>query len=503
MSRSKDRPNAPAASMAVPPWMTGGDPKQLQDICEWHMESTDDPERPYLVRTAEALHGRSPQFLTMTKLADSGNANKQGAFSRMRRLKHFDGLVPEESWEAATKAHSRLVEHYPQEATALLMSMRMLISAAPTAEAAAEMVRKSFAEWFLDSAPDASCYLIEVSETLGYRYSVTRALLNTHDPARTEHGRAARELLFESARGLFSDTTFGLSAYLDCMCTSLSPEVWAFPIGRPGAVILIIFGAPMSGQSSLPLDKIQLFSPAGYGGYESRTDPTIKSSVLAKAAFWWIQQLNTLFSVATEPANHVRNGTYEPSMAMEKLLTLEQVFRDCQSIATATRDRHARLSLAFQALVRMQGLVPGLNWKKVAGLSDGQSTMALIKETIPAELHPVFLPRAEQAIGALEELERGFFLANLAGEDKVRLPGPNGKEELVARRQAVTEWLLLYRNSLHGFDKIPTPRQRALLAAHDGRIPGAIADLAWLQLLAVLARPESLSRFRRKNERNS
>ncbi|MFK0073198.1 hypothetical protein [Arthrobacter woluwensis] len=421
----------------------------------------------------------------------------------MHRLKHLDGLVPEESWEAATKAHSRLVERYPQEPTALLMSMRMLISSAPTAEKAAKVVRRSFAEWFLGSAPEASCYLIEVSETLGYRYSVTRALLNTHDPARTEHGRATQDLLFESARGLFSDTTFGLSAYLDCMCTSLSPEVWAFPIGRPGAVILIIFGAPMSGQSSLPLDKIQLFSPADYGGYKSRVDPTINSSALAKAASWWIQQLNTLFSVATEPANYVRNGTYEPSMAMEKLLTLEQVFRDCQSIATATRDRHARLSLAFQALVRIQGLVPGLTWKKVAGLSEVRSTLALIQESMPAELHPVFLPRAEQAIEALEELEQGFFLANLAGEDEVRLPGPRGKEENVPRRQAVTEWLLLYRNSLHGFDKTPTLRQRALLAAHDGRIPGAIADLAWLQLLALLARPESLSRFRRKTGRSS
>ncbi|MFK4637206.1 hypothetical protein [Paenarthrobacter histidinolovorans] len=421
----------------------------------------------------------------------------------MHRLKRYDGFVPEESWEAATKAHNRLAEHHPKDATALLMSMRMLISAALTAEAAAEMVRKSFAEWFLDSAPDASCYLIEVSETLGYRYSVTRALLNTHDPVQAEHGRAARELLFESARGLFSDTTFGLSAYLDCMCTSLSPEVWAFPIGRPGAVILILFGAPMSGQSSLPLDKIQLFSPAGHGVTESRTDPELQSPVMAKAALWWIQQLNTLFSIATEPANHVRNGVYDPSMALEKLLTLEQVFRDCQSIATATRDRHAQLSLAFQALVRMQGLVPGLNWKKVAGLSEVKSTMALIKETVPAALHPVFLPRAEQAIEALEELERGFFLANLAGENEVRLPGPNGKEELVHRRQAVTEWLLLYRNSLHGFDKVPTPRQRALLAAHDGKIPGAIADLAWLQLLALLARPESLSRFQRKRERTS
>lgn len=480
--------------MSVPPWMTGGDPRELQTLCSWDMVDAD-TSSAFMVRTRESQHGKSPRFLQLSKLADSRNANDPSAYSRMNRLRSYDGIVPDETWEYARAAHTRLTREHPEESTALLMSMQILISAAPSAAQALEMTQKTFAAWMLPAAQDASCYLIEVSEHLGYRYSATRALLNTHDPD-LPSAVEARELLFESARGLFSDTTFGLSAYLDCMCSSLSPEVWAFPIGRPGAVILLVFGSVMSGQANLPRDKIQLLSPSSSRSSRHRLDPGIEPKVFAKAAGWWIGQLNVLFSIATEPANYEREGAYDPSMALEKLLTLEQVFRDCQSIATLTRDEHARLSLAFQALVRIQGLVPSLNWKKVAGLAESRKALAALKSAMPREIQSVFLPRAERAVNALEKLEDGFFLANRAGEKEVRLPRQSGEDEFVSRSKAVAEWLLLYRNSLHGFDKPTTPRQRALLSSHDGQLPAGLADLAWLQLLVLMARPQSLARFR-------
>jgi hypothetical protein len=410
-------------------------------------------------------------------------------------------MVPEESWDIALSVNERLEKSYPEEPTALLVSMQALITAAPSAEAAMNVLHQTFSRWVLPSAPDASCHLIEVAETLGYRYSVTRALLNAHKPRLSGSPSDASKLVFGSAQRLFGDTTLGLSAYLDCMCSSLSPDVWAFPIPRPGGVVLLIFGSVTPGQSDLPLDIIQLLSPSTNTAPRARPYPDISPDDFTKAAHWWVKQLNTLFSVATEPANHVRHGAYDPSMALEKLLTLEQVFRDCQSIATITRDQHARLTLTFQALIRIKGLVPSLEWKKVASLAAARKTLKMLQSEMPVDIHPVYLPRAERAVEALEEMEQGFFLANAAGEDGVRLPSPQGKEELVPRSQAVTEWLQLYRNSLHGFDKPTTQRQRALLASHDGRVPGALADLAWLQLLGLLAKPDTLARFRTKPNR--
>jgi hypothetical protein len=497
LSRTKDRSAAAAVRMRVPSWMTGGDPQQLERLCDWDMQIEDGQVGTYLVRTRGARHGRSAKLLVMTKLADARNAGNLGSYSRMNRLRPLERMVPEESWGAALSVYERLEEKYPDEPAATLLQMQVLITAAPTIETAVNAAHQTFSNWVLPSEPKASCHLIEVSEALGYRYSVTRALLNVHEPAQIKSADEAQKLLFGSAQKLLSDVTLGLDAYLDCMCSSLSPDVWAFPIPRPGGIVLVIFGRVAPGQSSIPLDKIQLLAPSMDNPPHYRPDPAITSDDLVKGAQWWIQQLNVMFSIATEPGNHIVDGIYHPSMALEKLLTLEQVFRDCQSIATSTRDQHARLTLAFQALLRIRGLVPSLAWKKVFGFSAARKTLRTIKSEMPANLHPLYLPRAERAIAALEEMEQGFFLANRAGEEKVRLPNDNnGKDELVTRSQAVTDWLLLYRNSLHGFDQPTTPRQQALLAAHDGHIPGAVADLAWLQLLGLLAKPEALARYR-------
>lgn len=496
MSRDKDRPVAQHVRMSIPPWMTGGDPLQLQDLCDWQMLPISGPGSEYMVRTKDAEHGRSSRFLLMTKLADSRKGEDLSVYSRMKRLRPLEHMVPEELGQLAFSTYKRLEEKYPEEPTAALVSMQAMVAAAPSTEAAMNLLQQTFTDWILPTAPDASCHLIEVAETLGYRYSVTRALLNVRNPKPTGSASATQQLVRGSALRLFGDTTLGLSAYLDCMCTSLSPDVWAFSIPRPGGVVLLIFGSATLGQSDLPLDKIQLFSPSMSTLPRFRPDHRLSPGDFTKASQWWVSQLNILFSVATEPGNHVQDGAYNPSMAVEKLLTLEQVFRDCQSIATATRDQHARLTLAFQVFTRLKGLVPSLEWKKVAGLNAARKTLKMLQTTMPLAIQPVLLPRAERAVEALEEMEDGFFLANAAGEAAIRLPADNGNEERIPRNQAVTEWLQLYRNSLHGFDKVTTPRHQALLAAHDGTIPGALADLAWLQLLGLLAKPGSLARFR-------
>jgi hypothetical protein len=498
LSRDKDRPASKHVRMSIPFWMTGGEPLKLQDLCGWQMLPVPGPGNHYMVRTKDAEHGRSSRFITMTKLADSRNCEDSSVYSRMRRLRPLEHMVPEDLGDIAYATYQRLEEKYPGEPTAALMSMQALIAAAPSTDDAMSLLQRTFTDWILPGAPNASCHLIEVAETLGYRYSVTRALLNVRNPKPTGSARESRDLVFGSALGLFGDTTLGLSAYLDCMATSLSPDVWAFPIPRPGGVVLLIFGGATPGQSDLPLDKIQLFSPSMNTVSRYRPDPGIAPDDFTKAAQWWVSQLTTMFSVATEPANHMRHGAYDPSMAVEKLLTLEQVFRDCQSIATITRDQHARLTLAFQVFTRLKGLVPSLEWKKLVGLNAARKTLMMLQTVMPLAIQPILLPRAERAVEALEEMGGGFFLANAAGEDAIRLPAEsgNGKEELVPRSRAVTEWLQLYRNSLHGFDRPTTSRHQALLAAHDGTIPGALADLAWLHLLGLLAKPGSLARFR-------
>lgn len=110
-------------------------------------------------------------------------------------------------------------------------------------------------------------------------------------------------------------------------------------------------------------------------------------------AEWWVEQLSTLFPIITEPANYVDDGVFDPAEATERLLSVEQIFGDCQSILTLTRDDHARTSLAFTRLKRLEGLIPGYKWKTVVGRSSLEAIFEKLRSDVAAELHNVFLAK--------------------------------------------------------------------------------------------------------------
>ncbi|WP_155846907.1 hypothetical protein [Arthrobacter sp. 131MFCol6.1] len=494
MSSKKVRPKAAAIKAKVPEWMMGGNPAAIAEICEWLVEPTAEPN-VWSIGSIEGRHGTNGDLFRMFKLADTSNSESVDAYSRLRRLKRHDGVIEPEIWKAARAGHAGLARNYPEEASALLMSMTMLVSAAPTADAAAVMLRQTFNEFLLPAVDNPSAYLVEIKDVVGYRFSVIRSLLTTgehtlHEAFKIEGGFAP------SSKGLFSDSTLGFGAYLACMCASLSPAVWAYPIPRAGGVILLFFGSAVSGQEPLSRDKIQLLGPP-HNTFEDEAAPAdISAKAYIRAAQWWINQLSTLFSIVTEPANFEDSqGTFDPAAATERLLSVEQMFRDCQSILTITRDGHARRALTFSFLKRLEGMIPGCKWKDLVGRSSIEKILERLRTDLPEDAQAVFLGRAERSLRVVAALEDGFFESTPEHGGTIRLPDQQGKLVSVQRKTAVTDWLAIVRNSLHGFDKTPTQRDRALLAAHDGHIPGEFSDLAWLHLLDILAHPEKLARF--------
>lgn len=497
MSRKRARPKSNPVKVKLPEWIMGGDPKDIGRVCGWKVEKTDEPA-VWLMGSEEGVHGNNGGLLRMSKLADRKNGHLAGAYTRMHRLKRHDGIAGDDLWDIAKSAHSRLVELFPEEPATMLMSMQMLISASRTAADAAHITQQAFTEYLLPVANNPSVHLVEVSDTLGYRYTLARTLLATKGDV-TVRTFKAEMMISRSSRGLFSDTSLGLSAYFACMCASLSPLVWAYPIARPGGVVLLLFGDAMSGQESLARDKIQLLSPARLAS-EGRLVPAANAEVYVRAANWWVGQLSTLFSIITEPANYADDGLYDPAEATERLLSVEQLFRDCQSILTLTRDDHARTTLSFTLLKRLEGLIPAYKWKAVVGRGALERLVEKLRTDVPEDLHDVFLRRAERAVRAVKTLEDGFFAAP-DQDDAVLLPDKNGSLVPTDRQNAVTEWLQLVRNSLHGFDR-PSFRDRALLAAHDGTIPGDFPDVAWIHILDIVAHPEKLAKFEMLRKRN-
>jgi len=366
------------------------------------------------------------------------------------------------------------------------------------------VLQQTFTEFLLPAVDEPSAYLVEVKDVVAYRFSVLRSLLT-----RGEHlGQDALEGGFApSSQGLFSDSVLGFGAYLSCMCASLSPRLWAYPIPRAGGIILLFFGTAISGQEPLARDKIQLLAPTGNALKGDTQAEHLSAKAYIRAAEWWISQLSTLFSIVTEPSNYENsNGMFDPAAAIERLLSLEQMFRDCQSILTITRDDHARRALTFTLLKRLEGMVPSYNWKHLVGRSSIERILQDLRSDLPADAQAVFLPRAERSLRVIVSLEEGFFASNLGQGGSLQLPDSQGKLVSVERKTAVTEWLAIIRNSLHGFDKTPSERDRALLAAHDGHIPGEFSDLAWLHVLDIIAHPEKLARFdflRRRKRRQA
>ena len=81
----------------------------------------------------------------------------------------------------------------------------------------------------------------------------------------------ANETVFNSARGLFSDTSLGLGAYLSPLFLALSPWVWAAPAKRPGGVVIYTFGRLVAGRRSEATELLQLFFPTA--GHRAASSP--------------------------------------------------------------------------------------------------------------------------------------------------------------------------------------------------------------------------------------
>ncbi|WP_313818242.1 hypothetical protein [Citricoccus sp.] len=455
------------------------------------MTATDEPG-VWSVRNRDVRHGVKGSLLTFTKMADRANAETTGAYSPLNRLKRHDGVGGKHLWDVARSAQRQLMEDSSEGIAMTLVGLNLLIPAIPTAQEAASITQRIFTESVLPVDDEASLYLVEVSDHLGYRYTAARMLLATKNNVSAATFKA-EGMVTRSSKGLFPDTSMGLNAYLTCMCACLSPAIWAYPVGRPGGVVLLLFGRARAGQERISRDELHLLAPGRNVAEETPSYPADRT-VYVRAAQWWVGQLDTLFSIVTEPANYVSDGMFDTAQAAERLLAVEQIFRDCQSILTQTQDDHARITLAFTLLKRLEGIFPGYDWKKVVGRTSLEGLVRTLRTDVPAELHGVFLWRAERGVRAIALLEDGFFAPAEEEQGKVPLPDKQGVLIEYERKTAVTEWLQLVRNSLHGFDK-PSPRDRALLAAHDGNIPGDFADVAWLHILDIVTHPEKLAKF--------
>lgn len=488
-----DQPPTSGAVLSLPLWVWGHNAQGLADACRWRLEPTGDSGR-WRFTLAERSGGSTPPMLHVERLVDRYRGDTPTAMRRLKQLAPTDVHLGPDLPKRAADELARLDAAHPGDVGTWLYGAALITQAAPDDQLRDVILAVVRGRLQPNHLPDAAAYLLVVDQALSYRFSLTRALLQiADDPGLLE--RPPEEFLgFNSARALFSDTTFGLDAYLGPLLTSLTPWIWGITAPRAGAVIIYTFGRAISGRRGSASDPLDLLLPRDQLG-AGPPQPSIGPRQIGQTLTWWAKQLSELFTEVTDPGNYVHvNGNYQPRKAFERLLSVEQAFRHVQVLSASDRDSHTRRVLLFQTLDTLEGLRL-LDFKQMCTLSRAQAELMDLEHMLPPDVASVLLPRARRAVEALKELQRGFFLPSRVSGDGVRVTGKHG-EHVMPLEAAVVAWLRLVRNAQHGFGgNVEFPgRDDVLLASHDGEVPRYLSDLAWLYLLRVVAHPSLLRR---------
>jgi len=425
--------------------------------------------------------------LQVTRLCGSGNLTVAN-FSALTSLASFDSYMTVDIWERVVQEYGRLSDRFPNRAEAMLEGAKALLAAAPTAGDLPGVAYEVMHALVRPALPDSGMFFIRVGEGFSRRMTVARSLLrDLVVPAQDTQGRT-----FASSHHLLADMLLGLTPFVECLLTSLSPWVWGLSVGRAGAVLIITFGKPVLGRSRIAGDILDMSARSASVRGTVSWEPEAEQADYEHSIRWWLARIDLLFSHLTEPANCAIAGLYDPRIAHERAITAVQIFKSCHMIAT-TRDQHTRQLLLFNVLDQLPGLDPRAKWEVTTSVTKARQRLAEIEERMPADVARVLLPRARVAVEALEHLADGFFAPEIVQDDAILLPDKWGGQVATPLSKAASEWLRVMRNSAHGFEQKVADRQRVLLAAHDASVPPELPDVAWLHLLHLLCYPEKVA----------
>lgn len=485
--------------MAIPGWLIGGQPDEAGPFAGWDLARTG---TGFVGRNRESVSGQRPALVKVSRLGlDADPSNVVGYEAAVSRLERYDVFTAELGVsERAKRAQEALITRHPGNLPAALLGFRMLAMGVATAAELPPVLAEMMATLTDEALPDAALYLIQTSPILANRYGVARAMLHpiTERPEHRPDGTT-----FASSMGLMNDAGYGLPAYLEPLVTSLSPFVWATTIAKAGGVLIVTFGEALDATHGKATDLLALSQrDSAIGEFDDLVDVRqIKAPAFRAALRWWVERLDVVFSQLTQPVNYVVDGLYHPPAAVERMVAFEQICRSVQTIGSS-RDEHARRLALFHALDSAAGVSSGLSRDRATTLNKMEGLLKRLREHIPADVQQVLIPRVVAAVEALREVQDGFVMNSRIRPGGILLPDAQGNDVVIPLATAAKDWLRVLRNSQHGMDD-PTPRDRALLAAHNGAVSPRIADLAWLMLLEIMTFPELLERRPRKSKPRS
>jgi hypothetical protein len=457
----------------------------LAEVAKWRIRRTPDGAE---VATEERYENRFPNLLRLTRLADKKNASDPAAYAPFRSWQPQDGLRSE---DVASRVQGLQEVADPASATDVWVSFRLQFLTIPDA-AVGPFVRETF-EWVVKELPSASLWVIEFDEALAWRIAAVRMLFAAqHNPdvlrRATDPGvRVTTPIALIRALG------YGLDPFIAPLVLPASPWVIGVNGVRRGGHVLILFGRAAAGFSDKQAaDLLDLLQPQG-PVRSPTTVPAVTPESSESWVRWWVHHLNVLLGQALDVGSFSdAEGRYQPSIHLGVLSSVERLFSSVQWILAHSTRGEGRLWRLFDVVDLLDGLSFG-SWEQMLRPDRLVRQLERLEASLPLPARSLALARCLPALHALDEFSRSFgsVAEQLTQEGELRVRQRDGVGwQSISRSAATHAYLRLLRNATHSFRRTARdPFEVSLLAAHEGDVPDAVADLAFFHLLRLLAEP--------------
>ncbi len=355
----------------------------------------------------------------------------------------------------------------------------------------------------------SSLHMIRLYPRLSRRYAAARATLAAAVSPEALQGPPENFVGFKSARGVLNASTIGAWPYLAPALVSLAPFVTGILASCGQADLVWLFGQPLVGRVH-PTDQLlpalalrggRFTSPDQLTG-EARPSATGADAVAYLA--WWVKQVNTLLSIATDPTLFADpSGSYDPRRHTAFLLSFERLFRDVLDILVGADGPEGNLLRAtYDALDCIEGMLLGLlpgdrvaSFRHLTTPSHARATLDLLESVIPADVARVALPKCRAAVDGLDTVKAGFFLQrHVSTNGLIDIPGHTGTRKW---DDAIPDYLRIDRNAAHSFlteiDPDRNPGNLEIFMSHEGTLASDLLDIPFLWLMLLVAQPHRLS----------
>lgn len=346
--------------------------------------------------------------------------------------------------------------------------------------------------------PDGSLWYVKVSDVLLGRLAFGRTQLAMSLLPDLPVGPDMDRL--SSMEDLTLTKGVDVSSAINAALLLLSPAVLGFQIPATPHALVFCFGKDIDLRLPYPQSLASLYRPRvlqdAVGLVQTDFLKAAEPADGERLLSWWLDQLNIIYSHATDPTRFTDDqGFYDPDAQTAWLISVERLIGDLISLLAEPQATDLdRIQVAFDLLDKAETLL-GYGRKDTskgftALLRRGRSAPAVIKayESMPADLAERLATEARRLFDTVYDEILDDAVAYRRTPTGVHVDDGKGRLAKLDNDTYVSRLIRAVRNTSHGLiDVLREHPDRYLLATNTGGIPAAFPALAAMIGIAILA----------------